>query len=248
MDGTGPAASGTRRPGRVLGVLGPARARLQRPGVEGCGVGGAEWGPGLAEGAGEDRRERRTRWSAALLSQPPYLSRAAGRGSLLPEEPPAFSPAPQTRRPRGFVYGLSLFSEATGAPAPLAVAQPLAARNLKPCSEAGAPTAPLALASLRSLPAPRAQLPRPGERGRALGFPSARPPVALAWAGARRKRPEQRLDLCEAWVGERNSPHPNPELSQPSSAVQWNPAGAGDRHGAARTLVGGRRLLASLTT
>ena len=44
MDGTGPAALGTRRPGRMLGVPGPVRARLQGNRVEGCRIGGADRG------------------------------------------------------------------------------------------------------------------------------------------------------------------------------------------------------------
>lgn len=120
--------------------------------------------------AGEGLWARGTH-SAAPLSQPPYLSRAAGRGSLLPEEPPALSPAPPAGRPRGFVYGLCLFSEAPAAPAPLAVAQPRAGGNLKPRCESGAPAAPPLLSALRSLPAPRAQLPPPREQGPALRKP-----------------------------------------------------------------------------
>lgn len=163
--------------------------------------------PALAGGAVEGRRARGAPWSAALLSRPPYLSRAAGRGSLLPEEAPALSPAPPAQRPRGFVYRLGLFSEAPSAPALLAVAQPVAGGNLKPRRGAGAPTAPSPLALLPSHPAPRAQLLQPRERGRALG--KLRPVLLQlpAWRGAGRGRPEWRQDRCGAGGGKKGR-HP----------------------------------------
>lgn len=54
MDGTGPAASGTRCPGLTLGVLGLAAGTR----VEGCGFRGAELSA-LAEGAALGRVSRR---------------------------------------------------------------------------------------------------------------------------------------------------------------------------------------------
>lgn len=81
--------------------------------------------PALAKGAGsgEGRLSRRTQ---AMLCGCRGAVFIPGRCpvSLLPEEPPALSPAPRARRPRGFVYGLALFSEAPAALARLPVAQP----------------------------------------------------------------------------------------------------------------------------
>lgn len=135
----------------------------------------------LAERTVEGRGAREARCSAAPRSGPPYLSWAAGRGSLLPEEPPALSPAPPARRPRGFVYRLDLFSEAPAAPALLAVAQLLADGNLKPRCGAEAPTVPSAPGPSASLPARKRRSccgssARPGARGNCAESPcSSRP-------------------------------------------------------------------------
>lgn len=132
----------------------------------------------------EGRWARGARWSAALRSRPLYLSRAAGPGSLLPEEPPALSPAPPAWRPRGFVYGLGLFSEAPAALAPLAVAQPLAGGNLKPRCGSGRPLPlhpwPLALLLPPARAAAAAGRARPGARETAH-----RPSAALGLARCR---------------------------------------------------------------
>lgn len=105
-------------------------------------VRGAERGNLRSQGRGRRGESHGARsWreccAAARLQ---YLSWAAGRRSVLPEEPPALSPAPSARRPRGFVCGLGLFSEAPAAPAPLAVV-PQAGGNLTRRSEAAAPAA-----------------------------------------------------------------------------------------------------------
>lgn len=94
----------------------------------------------LAGGAAPGRVSRRAGPAECCAAVPAAVFIPSG--SLLPEEPPALSPAPPARRPRGFVYGLCLFSEAPAAPAPPAVAQPRAGGNLKPRGEAGAPAAP----------------------------------------------------------------------------------------------------------
>ncbi|XP_019486938.1 PREDICTED: proline-rich receptor-like protein kinase PERK2 [Hipposideros armiger] len=109
--------------------------------------------PALAGGAAPGRVSRRAGPAECCAAVPAAVFIPSG--SLLPEEPPALSPPPPARRPRGFVYGLCLFSEAPAAPAPPAVAQPRAGGNLKPRGEAGAPAAPPRLSPPRSLPAPR---------------------------------------------------------------------------------------------
>lgn len=178
--------------------------------------------PALAKGAVEGRRARGARWSAALRSRPLYLSRAAGPGSLLPEEPPALSPAPPAWRPRGFVYGLGLFSEAPAALAPLAVAQPLAGGNLKPRCGSGRPL-PLHPWPLALLLPPPGQLLQLGERGRALGKLHTVLLQLLAWRGAGRRRLDWLVDRFGAGVGKRDRSPPNPELSQSSPGSRQAP-------------------------
>lgn len=132
----------------------------------------------LAERTVEGRGAREARCSAALRSGPPYLSWAAGRGSLLPEEPPALSPAPPARRPRGFVYRLDLFSEAPAAPALLAVAQLLADGNLRPRCGARLPLSPPPRAPLPPFPHANGAAAAARARGRALGETAPSPPAA----------------------------------------------------------------------
>lgn len=114
------------RAGKMLGELRRRLGQVWGTDVQDCGSGVGAGVPGLAEGAGAGKGlvSRRT---------PGMLRRCRGAvfipglcpGSLLPEEPPALSPAPpRVPRPRGFVYGLALFSEAPAALARLAVAQP----------------------------------------------------------------------------------------------------------------------------
>lgn len=243
-DGRGPAwrPRGRACPGRLLGgTWGPVRERLRDPGVR-------SEVPALAERTVEGRGAREARCSAALRSGPPYLSWAAGRGSLLPEEPPALSPAPPARRPRGFVYRLDLFSAAPAAPALLAVAQPLADGNLKPRCGAEAPTALSAPGP--SAPPSRTQRAQLLRLEREAGRSGKLHPVLLqlpAWRGAGRTRPGRRLDRCGFGVGGKEAPR-LPAPSCDSRAPRFQAALRElTRHCAARSRVAGCSLLASLT-
>lgn len=231
MDWTGPAASGTRRPRRMLPMLGRARGPAAGSGVR-SGV------PALAEGAGEGRPAREDGWSAAPRSGLQYLSRAAGRGSLLPEEPPALSPPPRPEATWLCLWARPGFRGAR-APAPLAVAQPRAGGNLKPRCGPELPR-PLSPVPLRALPVPGAQLPPRGQPGPALAKPR---PVLLqlpGWRGAGRRRPERRLGHCGPGVGRRDSP-PHPPSSPAGRAAPGSGSGGraqrGPEQGTARSPV-----------
>lgn len=200
VDRTGRAASGTRRPGRTLGVRGPPRGRAagnrgRGLRVSGCGAECRRWQRALGAGrcAGEGRGARgvrRRRPGRGIYPGPLAAALCCRKSRLLLARPPA-------RRPRGFVYELGLFSEAPAAPARRAVAQPRADGNLKPSCQARAPAAPPLLApALPPRPpgaataAPRA---RPGAREAA-----SHPPSAPGWRGATGRRPERRLGRCGA--------------------------------------------------
>lgn len=126
-------AQGMRRSGKTLGNAGGNWNKSRGTDVEGCG----SWVGARVLALAGDQALRRV--ACRVLT--PGMLRGCGSAvfipgrcpvSLLPEEPPALSPAPPCApRPRGFVYGLALFSEAPAALALLAVAQPCAGGNLK---------------------------------------------------------------------------------------------------------------------
>lgn len=133
-------------------------------------------------------------------------------------------PHPPRRSPRGFVYGLGVFSEAPAARAPDAVAQPRAGGNLKPRCQAGAPAAPPPRAPQRPpsflpLPPGRSCRRRQSRARRSLGKPRPVLPRLPGWRGAGR-RPERRLGHSRAGAGRTSSsaplPSPPPSPSLPS--------------------------------
>uniref|UniRef100_M3Z4C8 Uncharacterized protein n=1 Tax=Mustela putorius furo TaxID=9669 RepID=M3Z4C8_MUSPF len=211
------------------------------------GLGAAEPGPVLAEGAALGRVAGRAGPAGVLRGQ---RGRSIYPGPLAPalccRKSRLLLARPPRPSPRGFVYGLGLFSEAPAAPAPLAVAQPRAGGNLKPRCQAGAPAA----APLQAPPAPA---PRPqgaaaaaaGRAGPGSREAAPRPPAAAGLARCR-KRPARRLGLSWAGVGRRDYPlPPSPELSHrvPQSqqpwGTGWGGGGGGRQHGAAGHRAGG---------
>lgn len=125
----------------------------------------------------------RRRPGRSIYRGPPAPALCCRKSRLLLARPPR-------RSPRGFVYGLGLFSEAPAAPAPEAVAQPRAGGNLKPRCQAGAPAAPPPLAPRRPLPAPQgAAAAAAGRAGPGAREAAPRPPAA---PGLARRRKEAR--------------------------------------------------------
>lgn len=156
---------GMRGAGKMLGQgWGVWGKRRQRPGrawgsgVQGSDLGRARGVPAVAEGAGagEGLVWPRTPGMLQRRCRGAVFIPGLGPGSLLPEEPPALSPAPRGPRPRGFVYGLALFSEALAAPLSLGSRlHNLAPRgNLKPPGRARCPAVPRSLAPLHPTPPP----------------------------------------------------------------------------------------------
>lgn len=105
--GRGAAESGRCGAGALRG-RGAARSGRCEVGARGAGLAGV-----LRRGGGR-----------AIYPGPRAPALCCRKSRLLAARPPRASP-------RGFVYGLGLFSEAPAAPAPRAVAQPRAGGNLK---------------------------------------------------------------------------------------------------------------------
>lgn len=218
MDRTGWTASGNCRPRRVLRGPRPARARLQGSGVEGsglrsrvlCSQRARRWGGSQARG-----RPECCAASAAAVFIPGRWLRpfVAGRAACS-------WPGPPRPSPRGFVYGLGLFSEAPAAPAPLAVAQPRAGGNLKPRCQARAPAA----APLQAPPAPAPRPPGAAAAAAGRAEPGSReaaprPPAAAGLARCRKEAGAASGSLLGGGGEEGLPPPPQPRAVTSSPAI-----------------------------
>ncbi|XP_052603816.1 uncharacterized protein LOC128116534 [Peromyscus californicus insignis] len=140
-------APGMRGAGKMLGE------HRRRPGqVWGTGVEGCESGVGARGGCPCTRRERR-RWGGSPVASDSGNAAPGCRGavfipglcpgSLLPEEPPALSPAPPGPEATWLcLWARLVFRGALGSRSNRAVAQPCARGNLKPRGQARCPAVP----------------------------------------------------------------------------------------------------------
>lgn len=128
IDSRGPAwlALGMSRAGKMLGELRRRLGQVWGTDVQDCGSGVGAGVTGLVEGAQAlgrvSYRVGLRECCAAAGAQ--YLSRASAPALCCRKSRLLLARPPRVPRPRGFVYGLALFSKAPAALARLAVAQP----------------------------------------------------------------------------------------------------------------------------
>lgn len=115
-------APGMRGAGKMLGEHRRRPGQVWGTGVEGCGsrVGAGVLALAEGAGAGEGLLSRRTPGMLRQAAGAQYLSGASAPALCCRKSRLLLARPPRAPRPRGFVYGLALFSEALAALARIA--------------------------------------------------------------------------------------------------------------------------------